>query len=560
MAPGYRLDAPGAIDAEVFQRLCAEARRPGRRGLERARALLEEALGLWRDRAYADVAAPVRGGRGGAPRRTAPGGATSWRPSSTSRSATRAGGAGDAAGPGRRAPLARVVARPADAGALPRRTPGRGARRLRRTRARARRGAGPRPRAGAAGAAPADPRAGRGAARPGPSGSDRRPLPTPGRATAWTSEVVVPPTALLGRGRDVEYVAGLLTDSAERLVTVTGCRWCRQDPAGVRRGGGLARPVPRRSRRRLARAADRPRHRPARHRASDRPAAAEGPDPVAAVTEHLRHREVLVVLDNAEHLPDAARRHRPAGGVVPGPDRPRDQPDPAARARRAAVPARAARAARAWRRRAGRRWRRRRRSRCSSNAPRSVSPGFALDASNAEAVGAICRRLAGIPLALELAAARTRMLSPSAILERLDQVMAAGGARDLPPRQRTMRAAIDWSYQLLGPERAAALPHAGGLRRRVHAGRSRGRRTAPKCAARALEALVEHSLVAARTSSMPTSSGSGCSSPSTSTPRGCSPATRNAQVRLGPPPVLPRGRRGHRAGVPRSRHQRRVGA
>jgi predicted ATPase len=80
---------------------------------------------------------------------------------------------------------------------------------------------------------------------------------------------------------------------------------------------------------------------------------------------------------------------------------------------------------------------------------RAVSPGFSLGRANAEAIGAICRRLAGIPLAIELAAARIRLLTPPAILERLDQVMVAGGARDLPPRQRTMRAAIDWSYQLL---------------------------------------------------------------------------------------------------------------
>ena len=58
-APGYRLDAPGAIDAEVFQRLCHEARAAQVAGeLERARALLEQALGLWRDRAYADVPHP----------------------------------------------------------------------------------------------------------------------------------------------------------------------------------------------------------------------------------------------------------------------------------------------------------------------------------------------------------------------------------------------------------------------------------------------------------------------------------------------------------------------
>jgi hypothetical protein len=125
---------------------------------------------------------------------------------------------------------------------------------------------------------------------------------------------------------------------------------------------------------------------------------------------------------------------------------------------------------------------------------RSVSPGFAFDEGNAEAVGAICRRLAGIPLALELAAARTRMMSPRAILERLDQVMAAGGARDLPPRQRTMRAAIDWSYQLLDAEeqrlfRTLASFADGFTLDAVEA--VAGSDGVLEC----LEALVEHSLV-----------------------------------------------------------------
>jgi hypothetical protein len=70
----------------------------------------------------------------------------------------------------------------------------------------------------------------------------------------------------------------------------------------------------------------------------------------------------------------------------------------------------------------------------------------------------LCQRLAGIPLAIELAAARVRLLSPAAILERLGDVLASEGARDLPPRQRTMRAAIDWSVDLLSDEERLAFP------------------------------------------------------------------------------------------------------
>jgi predicted ATPase len=64
-------------------------------------------------------------------------------------------------------------------------------------------------------------------------------------------------------------------------------------------------------------------------------------------------------------------------------------------------------------------------------------------------VVAICRELDGLPLALELAAARTRLLGPTDLLSRLEEALEAGGARDLPERQRTMRGTLDWSHDLL---------------------------------------------------------------------------------------------------------------
>ncbi|HUS16519.1 MAG TPA: tetratricopeptide repeat protein [Chloroflexia bacterium] len=81
----------------------------------------------------------------------------------------------------------------------------------------------------------------------------------------------------------------------------------------------------------------------------------------------------------------------------------------------------------------------------------AVSPGFTLTEDTGAAVGAICRRLDGLPLAIELAAARVKGLPPATILARLDDRLAllAGGPRDVPARQQTVRAAIGWSYDLL---------------------------------------------------------------------------------------------------------------
>jgi predicted ATPase/class 3 adenylate cyclase/DNA-binding CsgD family transcriptional regulator len=85
--------------------------------------------------------------------------------------------------------------------------------------------------------------------------------------------------------------------------------------------------------------------------------------------------------------------------------------------------------------------------------------GFVLDESNATAVAAVCARLDGIPLALELAAARLGSLSVTEIGSRLDQRLRllTGGSRTALPRHQTLRALIDWSYDLLNPEEQAVL-------------------------------------------------------------------------------------------------------
>jgi len=81
----------------------------------------------------------------------------------------------------------------------------------------------------------------------------------------------------------------------------------------------------------------------------------------------------------------------------------------------------------------------------------AVKPGFALTSENASAVGEICERLDGLPLAIQLAAARIKLLPPAAMRKRLASrlQLLTSGARDLPARQQTLRQTMDWSYDLL---------------------------------------------------------------------------------------------------------------
>ena len=93
----------------------------------------------------------------------------------------------------------------------------------------------------------------------------------------------------------------------------------------------------------------------------------------------------------------------------------------------------------------------------------AAAPGFELTGRNAKAIAEICRRLDGLPLAIELAAARIRLLPPAALLARLDDRMSVltAGPRDLPERQRTLRNTLDWSFGLLSAGEKALFARLG---------------------------------------------------------------------------------------------------
>ena len=146
---------------------------------------------------------------------------------------------------------------------------------------------------------------------------------------------------------------------------------------------------------------------------------------------------------------------------------------------------------------------------------RAVRPDFALTAENARAVAEICRRLEGVPLAIELAAARTRLLDPDALLARLETSLDATGTGpvDLPERQRTLRATIDWSVGLLDEsERAMLSTLAVFVDGWTIDAATRVAELNEDRTLELIEALARQSLV--RVGQQPTGPGSACSRPS----------------------------------------------
>jgi predicted ATPase/DNA-binding XRE family transcriptional regulator len=283
------------------------------------------------------------------------------------------------------------------------------------------------------------------------------PSATAPATNSWSAgRIPAPLTSFIGRARELQALRRLLQRDAVRLVTVTGAGGTGKTRLAVQLATQLRGACGVDIRYVALAAVTRPDDVPrAIAQALDAPEST-ALSPVERLRQALQDRDALLLLDNCEHVLDAAplvlellqdcprlrvlatsRAALRLSGEQEFPLLPLPTPTIEAQQRLDRLGTYAV-------------------VRLFVERAQRVAPGFALCEANAAAIAAICARLDGLPLAIELAAARVKLLPPLALLERLTADGAAlelltGGARDLPPRQRTLRDTIDWSYALLTP-------------------------------------------------------------------------------------------------------------
>jgi predicted ATPase/DNA-binding SARP family transcriptional activator len=275
--------------------------------------------------------------------------------------------------------------------------------------------------------------------------------PPPETSAVGPNNLSLQPTPLVGRERETEQISGLLRGEKARLLTLTGPGGTGKTRVALAAGADLlghfddgvffvA----------LAAVRD-PELVPSAIAGSLGIKESAESSLMETIKNYLRHKRLLLILDNFEQVLEGTPLVRELVGTCPGltvlvtsriplsvygeheyavpplavPD-PKSLPPLEDLARYEAVRLFVVRA-------------------------KAVKADFAMTDENASAVAEICARLDGLPLAIELAAARVRLLAPGTMLARLDNRLRLlrGGPRDLPARQRTLRGTIDWSYELL---------------------------------------------------------------------------------------------------------------